>query len=82
MKTIDTAFICSESLLSLKELLRTDRSKMLLPTRELHVGDVVTFDEIPNLAVVVTSRWVDVGANSERLYYFVEQAPFPGEHRP
>ena len=79
MKTFDTRFIWSESLLSLRELLRTDQTKMLLPTRELHIGDVVTFDEPPNFAVVVKSRWIDVGAHGERLYYFVDQAPSPLE---
>ena len=79
MKNFDTRFICSESLRSLMELLRTDQTKMLLPTRELHTGDVVTFDEIPNFAVVVKSRWIDVGAHGERLYYFVDQDPLPPE---
>lgn len=77
MKTLQTAFICSEPAISLLKSLGRDPKQLRSPPLDLQIGDVITFDGLNAVAFVVTKRWISVGHDSDNLYYFVDRAPFP-----
>ena len=77
MKNFRTAIICSESAVSLLRSLGQNHKELKPPTLDLHVGDVITFDGINEVAFVVTKRWLAVGQDFDQLYFFVDRCPSP-----
>lgn len=77
MKTIRYCFVCSDSAGSVLKLLGLSPSELKPPLLELQVGDTITFENVLDLALVVTSRWMKIGQDEDQLAYMVDLAPFP-----
>lgn len=77
MKTIHYCFVCSDSVESVLKSLGLSPAELKTPLLELQVGDTITFENVSDLALVVTSRWMKIGQYEDRLAYMVDLTPFP-----